>query len=53
MYRRVLKRIEDHKEEILLSSEWLEDDYNYSLAVMLAPLPAPLPSLNGTIREAT
>ena len=46
---RITKVIEEHKDEILLNPEWMEDDAetSYTAKVMLPLLPAELSMLNG------
>ena len=46
---RIIQVIEEHKDEILLNPEWMEDDTDtsYTAKVMLPPLPAELSMLNG------
>ena len=46
---RITQMIEEHKDEILLNPEWIEDDKEnpYTAKVMLPPLPAQPSMLNG------
>ena len=52
--RRITKVIEDHKDEILLSSDWMDEDVESvdSPHVLLAPLPDRLSYLNGLTMKA-
>ena len=46
---RIAQVIEEHKDDILLNPEWMEDhtEISYTAKVMLPPLPAQLSMLNG------
>lgn len=52
--KRITKVIEEHKDEILLSCDWMEEDVESldSLCVLLAPLPDKLCYLNGLTIKA-